>query len=157
MRSKPLNIKDQQYGDWTVVEFAGRQKGNSMWLCRCKCGTEAFCSIGNLRSGRTTKCRICSTSGTPITHDGQTHSIKEWAKIVGISCKLLYERLKTMPPEQAFKKILPSKENSMGKKIEFNGVTLTITQWAKKLGISRVTLYRRLATLPPDQVLKHEN
>jgi hypothetical protein len=37
--------------------------------------------------------------------------------------------------------------------IEFNGEVMTATQWAKKLGISKATMYERLAKWPLDKAL----
>ena len=32
----------QEFGSWTVIEFAGRdQRYNKFWFCRCRCGVES--------------------------------------------------------------------------------------------------------------------
>lgn len=46
------DLKDKQFGEWTVLEYAGDLR----WKCRCSCGKE-FNVLGyNLRSGHTKSC-----------------------------------------------------------------------------------------------------
>lgn len=141
-----LDLTGQQFDDWYVKRFLGRKKGNSIWLCVCKCGREKWISTGNLRSGASTRCNVCAHPPAMITIKGETHTVKEWAKIKGIGYKLLYDRLKTMSPEQAVKEV-PQRKPQLGKMITFREECHNITGWAKKLGISRVTLYKRLETI----------
>lgn len=37
---KRLELTNQKFGDWLVLGCAGSRNGQSMWRCRCKCGTE---------------------------------------------------------------------------------------------------------------------
>lgn len=46
------DIKGQIYGEWEVLEYAG----DSMWKCRCSCGTEKLISRYSLLSGASTSC-----------------------------------------------------------------------------------------------------
>lgn len=49
------DIEGLRFGRLTVLGFAGRIKKNSMWVCRCDCGTVIRTSLGNL-SGHTSSC-----------------------------------------------------------------------------------------------------
>lgn len=50
---KPANLADQQFGDWTALEY---RSNPSRWLCRCKCGTEREVFSGNLMRGLSKGC-----------------------------------------------------------------------------------------------------
>jgi hypothetical protein len=39
MGRKRLDLVGQQFGKWTVLEFAGHRGFNGTWRCRCECGT----------------------------------------------------------------------------------------------------------------------
>ncbi len=59
-------IKDltgMQFGEWTVLRQAPPVNRQTMWLCRCSCGTEKTVNGQTLkRTGRnaSTRCRDCS-------------------------------------------------------------------------------------------------
>ena len=52
---KTINdITGQQFGLWTVVKLAPRNKRrDEQWLCRCQCGTERVITTYDLKHGRT--------------------------------------------------------------------------------------------------------
>lgn len=62
-KTKPIRIDltDQRFGDWEVIQRSGSQNGKSLWLCRCKCGNESHVTTGNLRSGISAHCRSCAS------------------------------------------------------------------------------------------------
>ena len=47
-----INLKGQQYNEWTVLEF----KGNAQWLCRCSCGKESILTRRALLEGLSKSC-----------------------------------------------------------------------------------------------------
>lgn len=52
----------EKHNKWTVLSFDGRNKNNnSMWLCRCDCGTEKVVMGSHLRNGQSKQCKTCST------------------------------------------------------------------------------------------------
>jgi hypothetical protein len=52
-----IDLAGQKLGYWTVLEQAGVNKRNStLWLCRCKCGTEKVVVGIVLRDGRSLSC-----------------------------------------------------------------------------------------------------
>ena len=69
-----VSLLDQTFGEWTVIGFAGRAEKRTpkraiLWLCRCSCGRTAVVHSGNLRGGRSTKCRTCGKGGPPRIHE----------------------------------------------------------------------------------------
>lgn len=85
-----------------------------------------------------------------ITHNGQTLSIPEWAKKLGLSDKALYYRINELglPTEEALS--LPKNYNAhsprpfYAKKYWLNGKQWTILELSEAHGIPYNTLYRRL-------------
>ena len=52
----------QQFNKWTVQEFAGKNKtGNFLYKCVCECGNTAIVPGSNLRKGKSTQCKSCSS------------------------------------------------------------------------------------------------
>ena len=45
-----------RWGRWTVVAFAGMERGHARWLARCDCGTERVVVGSELRRGNSTSC-----------------------------------------------------------------------------------------------------
>ena len=59
MAARALDLKGQQYGFLSVVNFAGISTGSRperLWLCKCKCGAEITVRQNNLRSNHTKSC-----------------------------------------------------------------------------------------------------
>lgn len=78
-----------------------------------------------------------------ITYRGETKTLKEWAKELGMNRITLFTRLERLgwDVEKAFTE--PVRENAP-KQITFRGETHTVAGWARKLGIGYQTLYKRL-------------
>src|SRR5690606_30184289 len=64
------DLTGQQFGDLTVIEYAGSIKGLAFWKCQCKCGGEKVTRGISLRKGDTTSCG-CAFIRT-ITKHGAT-------------------------------------------------------------------------------------
>lgn len=77
-----------------------------------------------------------------LTYKKQKKTIDEWCKIIEIPRDLLLQRLKYgwSTEEVLFRKPRIFKS----KKINFNGKSFTLSEWAKHLGIKRSTLSMRL-------------
>lgn len=69
----PINIGDQ-FNDWTVISdgIKGIRKHTVVYKCRCKCGTEAYVSSYELRSGKSSKCRQCGANRRKQQYLAQT-------------------------------------------------------------------------------------
>lgn len=79
-----------------------------------------------------------------ITYNGETHNIAEWSEITGIGRSTLQRRLSGPCGWSVEKSLTTPPYATMVRKITFNNETLTLTAWAKKLGLDRATLGRRL-------------
>ena len=59
--ARRTNLVGRIYGDLTVIKYYGEDKyGNSVWLCKCKCGNERTASNGQLNAGIATMCNACA-------------------------------------------------------------------------------------------------
>lgn len=58
--SAPNNLTGKHFNRWTVIKRAGsNKKGNSLWECRCECGTIAIV-VGYSLTGGTSKSCGCA-------------------------------------------------------------------------------------------------
>lgn len=87
--SKVIDITGKQFGQWTVIERAGRDASGSLWLCQCSCGRTFVRQRAGLVSGNSTRCRNCANkeNGTKgITHGKSrvgkwTYLYRRWASM----------------------------------------------------------------------------
>jgi len=86
-----------------------------------------------------------------ITHNGETHTIREWAKITGLTDRTIRWRYNEGWPTDmildphAYRGRGPdSRETRRPTMITFEGRTLTIAEWAKVVGLKESTLRNRL-------------
>lgn len=58
-----------KYNSWTVLEYIGPDKRSkdSVWKCRCSCGTEKELKINNLVNGKSKQCPKCATKPKPYS------------------------------------------------------------------------------------------
>lgn len=68
------DLTGQKFGYWTVLGRAPSKKGNTMWLCRCECGTERAVYRSSLLSGASVRCG-CSDTMIPGTKTGRLTTI----------------------------------------------------------------------------------
>lgn len=72
------DISNEQFGYWTVLEYAGsNEKKEAMWKCRCKCGTIRIIPGKNLRTKRS---RSCGCMQREVARESRIQSNKERAK-----------------------------------------------------------------------------
>lgn len=103
-----------------------------------------------------------------ITHAGETLSVSEWSKRTGLQCETLlnriragwtYEQVVTLPkgarpsvarvrqqplPTHRATRTKPRARRTPTNLITFNGTSLTVSGWAKRVGIGRTALHNRL-------------
>jgi hypothetical protein len=84
------------------------------------------------------------------THAGETLSIRGWAAKWGCKENTLYQYLRDHSIEQAAKLYTR-------KKLICDGESMTLTKWAKKLGISPASLVGRLKSYPTEVALSPKN
>lgn len=151
-----FDLTNQQFGDWTVLRYAGRKNRATHWLCRCKCGRVQQLPAGNLRRGLSNRCRSCARKRQRklITFQGKTLAASDWAKYLGIRRKTLEARLRKHPVEVALQKRIPPSPNLGNPRLlTFRGKTLSVVQWARHLGLSKQALHQRLQRMPVSQAL----
>lgn len=51
-----VNLSGMQFGQLTVLSYAGKRGSRSAWLCKCDCGNEKEVMEHNLKSARTLSC-----------------------------------------------------------------------------------------------------
>ena len=55
--SARIDLTGKRYGSWMVMSFGGANSNKqSVWFCRCDCGTERMVVAQTLRSGLTSSC-----------------------------------------------------------------------------------------------------
>lgn len=86
----------------------------------------------------TRKCRF-------VEYNGEKKSLGEWCEILGISRAAVNHRVKlNLTPSELFQKgPRHNPSNDPKRFLTFQGKTLSVTEWAKILGIKRDTLARR--------------
>ena len=57
-----IDLTGKPFGDWTVLAYLGKCE----WSCRCSCGETRTVNGSNLRSGRSTRCAVCSGREQPM-------------------------------------------------------------------------------------------
>lgn len=81
-----------------------------------------------------------------LEYNGRSKTIAEWAEETGINYTTIKERLKMgWPIERTLtEKVKPQRKMRKGLLLTFQGESLTVTEWAKKIGMSNVGLHDRL-------------
>lgn len=93
----PRNLAGKRFGKITVVEESGETaSGNILWKVRCDCGREYELPSNAFSTSALAKlngaCQRCKMR-EPITFDGKTLSVKEWAAEKKIPFQTLVNRL----------------------------------------------------------------
>lgn len=176
--------RGKSYGRLTVVEVAGKQGGQLLWLCQCECGNLTKVTGGDLRRGTTVSCgcyrksaggmigsteyrtwkemkRRCYNKNNPDYHNYGGRGIvicDKWRE----SFTAFYADMGPKPfPEATIDRIdndgnyepsncrwaSPMEQGANMRKnrwITYNGETLHVRAWARKLGIPHCTILQRL-------------
>ena len=82
-----IDLTGKTFGYWTVISRTVNSKeGRSMWMCRCKCGTERAVRGYNLRNGTSKSCGCLSAEMTKerSTTHGMTGTrlYKIWGQMI---------------------------------------------------------------------------
>ena len=66
---KTPDLTGNKYGRWTVIEKGeSKQKGETMWLCRCECGIEKYVRHSSLTTGNSKSCGCYHSERTSQAH-----------------------------------------------------------------------------------------
>lgn len=81
-----------------------------------------------------------------ITYNGKSQNMTQWAREIGVRRELIKDRLKSgWSVEDALTKrkceLWERKDNRL---LTYDGKTMTVSQWAKEIGVNRSTLSHRI-------------
>ena len=83
-----------------------------------------------------------------ITLDGETRQLAEWAEILGVNRRLIQSRVaagcNTRADMQPRRERSGSRTSRKGRYVTVDGITLKLSEWAKRTGISRTTITQRI-------------
>ena len=85
---------------------------------------------------------------------GESHTLREWAKITGMAYHTLYNRMtvRNMTMQEAIQK--PIRHDWNEDAISHDGKSMTLMEWSKELGVNYTTLRNRLLRgWTPEQTL----
>jgi hypothetical protein len=88
--------------------------------------------------------------GRLLTHDGRTQTVCQWGQELGIRPDTIYKRLERgHSVEEALSAVpllanIGRKQREAARRYEHGGLSLSITGWAERLGLSRGMLVSRL-------------
>lgn len=87
------------------------------------------------------------------TYNGETHCLKEWARILGVKVELLRGRLRR---GRSFEEAISG--DIYGRQILINGETKTIKEWCEYYGLKSGSVYSRIhrGTSPVDAIMKNQ-
>jgi hypothetical protein len=57
------DLKGQQFGELTVLEYHPTNNQRAEWVCQCSCGETVIVSAGHLKSGHTQSCGHIKSKG----------------------------------------------------------------------------------------------
>lgn len=84
-----------------------------------------------------------------ITYNNETHSLRKWAKILGLPADRVIQRYKKYPNDLDYV-FSDTNYKHKGKRIKYNGETHALTEWSKITDISYMTLISRYRKKPND-------
>lgn len=78
-----------------------------------------------------------------ISYQGETKTLKEWSRELGLDYKNLWERMKYYG--WSFEKTIKTKKReTVSRLVEYNGATKTLAQWCHELHLTYATIKSRL-------------
>lgn len=88
----------------------------------------------------------------PITLNGKTKSLIDWARELGVSAGTLSHRLRS---GMSIERALTPGNMPIRHFITFNGETKPLVDWARTIGVSATVLHHRLKKMPIERALSH--
>jgi hypothetical protein len=146
-------VVGHKYHMLTVLELVVRRKHDRNWYgasVRCDCGTVKTVYQTQLLSGRTTSCGCRRRSNTklgpaalekPLTANGETHSLSEWARRTGLSKNLIWNRIHKLGwnPTRAV-----TDAASVAETVTIDGETKSVQEWCRINGVSYEAAHHRI-------------
>lgn len=137
----------------TVLELLVERRHGQNWYMarvRCDCGTEKTVYQKQLLSTKTKSCGCFKNRNLklahkalekPITVGDETHSMAGWARKLGVSSEVIWNRINKLgwEPARAVSEPLAAVET-----VTIDGVTKTVADWCRESGISYSVAYNRI-------------
>lgn len=107
---------------------------------------------------------LAHANAKPVTFNGETHTLGEWARRLGVKTTTLTRRIAKMGVDRALSEPIEPYRPAPGfemihhkgaKPIELNGETHTVSGWAAKLGVPYPRLKWRIKTWGVERALSH--
>lgn len=80
-----------------------------------------------------------------LEYQGKTQTVAEWARELGLHAPMVYNRLKRGLPAKRVLQRGHLRRGAPPLLMTFEGETLPLMRWARKVGLKRTTLRRRIA------------
>jgi len=132
-----------------LITYANKSKSIKQWSEELHISRHALVNRLNKHNTLDTPNPVETHKLVYLTHQGETKTIREWARITGLSISTIKYRLYNREPiEQVLKAELRRKY------ITYQGVTRTFSEWAKITGVSVATIkYRLYAGKSAEEIL----
>lgn len=160
-----IDMTGRQCGYWQVLYFAGFAKRYAVWKCKCTCGTKGLVRGSHLRSGKSLSCGCVNRAamGRSTSREFGTWSrlpknmlCRRWRSFAGFIADMGRQPTGYYLVPSVGARILSKRTcewaaykrppiGSIAYVLGANGTAKTAKQIAADLGISRQSLYQRLA------------
>jgi DNA-binding Lrp family transcriptional regulator len=87
-------------------------------------------------------------------YNGQKMTVREWAEYLGISREAMYSRIKQYYPHSMEKIFTEARHHRDAEYYEYDGQKMTAKEWAQYLGISTVSMHKRIRKYYPHKLEK---
>lgn len=143
----------QQYDNLTVLEVLIREKYGRNWYAakvRCVCGTVKYVEQQQLLRGRTKSCGCFKNQNLllgakalekPITVNGETHSMSEWADKTGVSKNVIWSRINKLGWDVARAVTEPGRESAA---LTIGDKTMPVVEWCRANAVPYAVAYKRI-------------
>jgi len=143
----------QKYDLLTVLSVTVVRKHKRNWYgakVQCDCGTIKTVYQKQLLSPKTKSCGCFKNKNLllghkalekPITAEGETLSLRAWARRKGISPQVIWTRIHKLGWDPADAVTRPLREAAL---VEVKGEKLTAAQWSQRSGVPALVIMKRL-------------
>lgn len=151
--TKSIVAVGEKHGMLTVEELLIERRHGVTWYCarvRCDCGTVKVVYQKQLLTGRTRSCGCFKNRNLllariavqkPIEANGRVQSMYAWARELGVSPQVIWQRINVHGWDPARAVTTPVRQDPL---VEVNGERLTIAEWSKRHGVSARVIWNRL-------------
>jgi hypothetical protein len=153
LATKSVVAVGEKHGMLTVLALVVERRHRVTWYCarvQCECGTEKTVYQEQLLNGRTRSCgchrqrnlllaRVAVQK--PIEANGKSQSMYAWARELGVSPQVIWQRINRWGWAPARAVTTRLKEGPL---VEIDGESLTRAEWSKRHGVPVRVIWNRL-------------